>query len=262
MLTINDLHASIDGKQILRGLDLAVKSGEVHAIMGPNGSGKSTLAQVLAGRNSHTVDSGSVTWDGRDLLVLSTEERAREGLFLAFQYPVEIPGVSNAYFLKAAVNAVRRHRGQPEFDAMDFLARIKSEMKAVGMKEEFLYRAVNEGYSGGEKKRSEVLQMALLEPKLAILDETDSGLDIDALRIVADGVNRLRSPERSLIVITHYQRLLEYIVPDQVHVLTEGRIARSGGPELAHELEERGYEWIGKASAALAAGAARSGGHR
>ena len=264
MLTISDLHASIDGKQILRGLDLEVKSGEVHAIMGPNGSGKSTLAQVLAGRDSYTVDSGGVTWDGRDLLALTTEERARDGLFLAFQYPVEIPGVSNAYFLKAAVNAVRRHRGQPEFDAMDFLARVKSEMKAVGMKEEFLYRAVNEGFSGGEKKRNEVLQMALLEPRLAILDETDSGLDIDALRIVADGVNRLRSPERSLIVITHYQRLLDYIVPDQVHVLSKGRIARSGGPELAHELEERGYEWIGKTSepkpAAHAAGAAHSAG--
>ena len=244
MLTIRDLHASIDDRPILRGLDLEVKSGEVHAIMGPNGSGKSTLAQVLAGRESFTVDRGSVTWDGRDLLALSAEERAREGLFLAFQYPVEIPGVSNAYFLKAAVNAVRRHRGQSEFDAMDFLARVKSEMKAVGMKEEFLYRAVNEGFSGGEKKRNEVLQMALLEPRLAVLDETDSGLDIDAMRIVADGVNRLRSPERSLIVITHYQRLLDYIVPDQVHVLSEGRIAHSGGPELAHELEARGYKWI------------------
>ncbi len=244
MLTIRDLHASIDGKQILRGLDLDVKSGEVHAIMGPNGSGKSTLAQVLAGRDSFQVDGGSVSWDGRDLLDLSAEERAREGLFLAFQYPVEIPGVSNAYFLKAAVNAVRRHRGLPEFDAMDFLARVKAEMKAVGMKEEFLYRAVNEGFSGGEKKRNEVLQMALLEPRLAILDETDSGLDIDAMRIVADGVNRLRSPDRSLIVITHYQRLLDYIVPDRVHVLSGGRIVHSGGAELAKELEARGYEWI------------------
>ena len=255
MLTIRDLHASIDGKQILRGLDLDVKSGEVHAIMGPNGSGKSTLAQVLAGRESFQVDEGSVSWDGRDLLDLSAEERAREGLFLAFQYPVEIPGVSNAYFLKAAVNAVRRHRGLPEFDAMDFLARVKSEMKAVGMKEEFLYRAVNEGFSGGEKKRNEVLQMALLEPKLAILDETDSGLDIDAMRVVADGVNRLRSPDRSLIVITHYQRLLDYIVPDRVHVLSGGRIVHSGGAELAKELEARGYEWIvdpQKASSAAA----------
>jgi Fe-S cluster assembly ATP-binding protein len=261
MLKITDLHASIDGKQILRGLDLEVKSGEVHAIMGPNGSGKSTLAQVLAGRDSYTVDSGSVDWDGRDLLELGAEVRAREGLFLAFQYPVEIPGVSNAYFLKAAVNAVRRHRGLDELDAIDFLARVKAEMKAVGMREEFLYRSVNEGFSGGEKKRNEVLQMALLEPRLAVLDETDSGLDIDALRIVAEGVNRLRSPDRSMIVITHYQRLLDYIVPDKVHVLAEGRIAHSGGPELAHELEARGYEWLGKASepkpAATPAGGAR-----
>jgi Fe-S cluster assembly ATP-binding protein len=248
MLNISDLHASVDGKQILRGLNLEVKSGEVHAIMGPNGSGKSTLSQVLAGRESYRVDGGSVSWDGVDLLALGAEERAREGLFLAFQYPVEIPGVSNAYFLKAAVNAVRRHRGQEELDAMDFLARVKSEMKAVGMKEEFLYRSVNEGFSGGEKKRNEVLQMALLEPKLAVLDETDSGLDIDALRIVADGVNRLRSPDRSMIVITHYQRLLDYIVPDKVHVLAQGRIVHSGGPELAHELEVRGYEWLGTAA--------------
>jgi Fe-S cluster assembly ATP-binding protein len=244
MLTIHDLHASVDGKQILKGLDLEVGSGEVHAIMGPNGSGKSTLAQVLAGRDSFSVTQGSVSWDGIDLLALSPEERARAGVFLAFQYPVEIPGVSNAYFLKAAVNAVRRHRGEPELDAMDFLARIKSEMKAVGMREEFLYRGVNEGFSGGEKKRNEILQMALLEPKLAVMDETDSGLDIDALRVVADGVNRLRSPDRSMIVITHYQRLLDYIVPDQVHVLSEGRISMSGGPQLAHELEARGYGWI------------------
>ena len=265
MLEIKDLQASVDGKAILRGLSLSVPSGEVHAIMGPNGSGKSTLSQVLAGRDAYSVDGGSVTWDGRDLLALSTEERAREGLFLAFQYPVEIPGVSNAYFLKAAVNAVRRHRGQPELDAMDFLKRVKAEMKTVGMREEFLYRSVNEGFSGGEKKRNEVLQMALLEPRLAILDETDSGLDIDALRIVADGVNRLRSPDRSMLVITHYQRLLDYIVPDRVHVLAGGRIVHSGGPELALELEERGYGWItgekadGKpaARAAQAAGAAR-----
>ncbi|GAA4413481.1 Fe-S cluster assembly ATPase SufC [Quisquiliibacterium transsilvanicum] len=261
MLEINDLHASVEGKAILRGLSLSVPSGEVHAIMGPNGSGKSTLSQVLAGRDAYTVESGSVSWDGRDLLALSTEERAREGLFLAFQYPVEIPGVSNAYFLKAAVNAVRRHRGLPELDAMDFLKRVKAEMKAVGMREEFLYRAVNEGFSGGEKKRNEVLQMALLEPRLAILDETDSGLDIDALRVVADGVNRLRSPDRSMIVITHYQRLLEYIVPDRVHVLAGGRIVHSGGPELALELEERGYGWItdaqaGKPAVAAAAAAA------
>jgi Fe-S cluster assembly ATP-binding protein len=269
MLEINDLRASVDGKAILRGLSLSIPSGEVHAIMGPNGSGKSTLSQVLAGRDAYTVDGGSVTWDGRDLLALSTEERAREGLFLAFQYPVEIPGVSNAYFLKAAVNAVRRHRGLPELDAMDFLKRVKAEMKTVGMREEFLYRSVNEGFSGGEKKRNEVLQMALLEPRLAILDETDSGLDIDALRIVADGVNRLRSPERSMLVITHYQRLLDYIVPDRVHVLAGGRIVHSGGPELARELEERGYGWITgeqpadarpaarAAAAAGAAGAAR-----
>ena len=263
MLEISDLHASVDGKSILRGLDLTVPSGEVHAIMGPNGSGKSTLSQVLAGRDSFTVERGSVTWDGRNLLELSIEERAREGLFLAFQYPVEIPGVSNAYFLKAAVNAVRRHRGQPELDAMDFLKRVKAEMKAVGMREEFLYRSVNEGFSGGEKKRNEVLQMALLEPRLAILDETDSGLDIDALRVVADGVNRLRSPERSMIVITHYQRQLEDNVPDKVHVLAQGRIVHSGGPELALELEERGYGWIPgvKPEAARApAGAAAQGG--
>jgi Fe-S cluster assembly ATP-binding protein len=260
MLNIKDLHASVDGKQILRGLNLEVRSGEVHAIMGPNGSGKSTLAQVLAGRESYAVDSGSVDWDGRDLLALPAEERAREGLFLAFQYPVEIPGVSNAYFLKAAVNAVRRHRGLPELDAMDFLKRVKAEMKAVGMREEFLYRSVNEGFSGGEKKRNEVLQMALLEPKLAVLDETDSGLDIDALRIVADGVNRLRSPDRSMIVITHYQRLLDYIVPDKVHVLSGGRIVHSGGPELATELEERGYAWIADAAKAGAAKAGAPGG--
>ncbi|HLT27490.1 MAG TPA: Fe-S cluster assembly ATPase SufC [Zeimonas sp.] len=251
MLEISQLKASVDGKRILRGLDLSVKAGEVHAIMGPNGSGKSTLAQVLAGRDSYTVEGGSIHWQGEDLLAMSTEDRARSGIFLAFQYPVEIPGVSNAYFLKAAVNAVRRHRGLPELDAMDFLAKVKAEMKAVGMKEEFLYRSVNEGFSGGEKKRNEVLQMALLEPKLAILDETDSGLDIDALRIVADGINRLRSPERAMIVITHYQRLLDYIVPDHVHVLAEGRIVRSGGRELALELEERGYSWIEREPAAV-----------
>ncbi|MBW7924230.1 MAG: Fe-S cluster assembly ATPase SufC [Burkholderiaceae bacterium] len=258
MLEISQLKASVDGKQILRGIDLSVKAGEVHAIMGPNGSGKSTLSQVLAGRESYTVDGGTVTWQGQDLLQMPIEERARSGIFLAFQYPVEIPGVSNAYFLKAAVNGVRRHRGLPELDAMDFLAKVKGEMKAVGMKEEFLYRSVNEGFSGGEKKRNEVLQMSLLEPKLAILDETDSGLDIDALRIVADGINRLRSPERAMIVITHYQRLLEYIVPDFVHVLAEGRIVRSGGRELALELEERGYGWIERAPAKGAAPAAES----
>ena len=257
MIKIHNLHAAVDGKAILNGLELEVADGEVHAIMGPNGSGKSTLAQVLAGRETFEVTAGSVVWDGTDLLALPAEERARAGLFLAFQYPVEIPGVSNAYFLRAAVNAIRRHRGLPEYDAMDFLARVKAEMKAVGMKEEFLYRSVNEGFSGGAKKRNEVLQMALLEPKLAVLDETDSGLDIDALKIVAEGVNRLRSPERSMIVITHYQRLLDYIVPDKVHVLSQGRIVRSGGRELALELEEHGYGWIdtaqgGKAGAASA----------
>lgn len=244
MLEIKDLHVKVGQKQILRGLNLSVKAGEVHAIMGPNGSGKSTLAQVLAGRESFEVESGSITWDGRDLFELSIEDRAREGLFMAFQYPIEIPGVSNAYFLRAAVNAVRRHRGEAEMDAMDFLSLAKAEMKTVGMKEEFLYRSVNEGFSGGEKKRNEVLQMSLLQPRLAVLDETDSGLDIDALRVVAEGVNRLRSPDRALIVITHYQRLLEYIVPDHVHVLSAGRIAHSGGRELALELEERGYGWI------------------
>ena len=259
MLDIKNLKASVEGKDILKGLDLHVKAGEVHAIMGPNGSGKSTLSQVLAGRDTFEVTDGSVIWDGQDLLAMPIEERARAGLFLAFQYPVEIPGVSNAYFLKAAVNAVRKHRGLPEFDAMDFLTRVKAEMKAVGMKEEFLYRAVNEGFSGGEKKRNEVLQMALLEPRLAILDETDSGLDIDALKVVADGVNRLRSPDRALIVITHYQRLLDYIVPDHVHVLSQGRIVRSGGRELALELEEKGYGWIGDAGEIHAAPPAAGG---
>lgn len=244
MLKIKDLHASVEGKQILRGLNLDVKPGEVHAIMGPNGSGKSTLSQVLAGREDYTVDSGSVEWLGQDLFELNVEERARSGLFLAFQYPIEIPGVSNAYFLRTAVNAVRREQGKPELDAIDFLKLVKQEMKDVGMREEFLHRSVNEGFSGGEKKRNEVLQMSLLEPKLAILDETDSGLDIDALRVVSDGVNRLRSPDRSMIVITHYQRLLDYIVPDFVHVLAGGRIIRSGDASLAKELEERGYGWV------------------
>lgn len=244
MLNIKDLHASVEDKPILKGLNLQVKAGEVHAIMGPNGSGKSTLSQVLAGREDYRVDSGSVEWLGQDLLEMPIEERARSGIFLAFQYPIEIPGVSNAYFLRAAVNAVRRHQGLEELDAMDFLKRVKAEMKTVGMKEEFLYRSVNEGFSGGEKKRNEVLQMSLLEPKLAILDETDSGLDIDALRVVADGVNRMRSPDRAMVVITHYQRLLDHIVPDYVHVLAGGRIVRSGGSELAHELEKRGYGWV------------------
>ncbi len=258
MLEIKQLKASVDGKQILRGIDLKVNAGEVHAIMGPNGSGKSTLSQVLTGRESYTVDGGSVTWEGENLLEMPIEDRARSGIFLAFQYPVEIPGVSNASFLKAAVNSVRRFRDLPELDAMDFLAKVKAEMKKVEMKEEFIYRSVNEGFSGGEKKRNEVLQMALLEPKLAILDETDSGLDIDALRIVAEGINRMRSPERAMLVITHYQRLLEYIVPDFVHVLAGGRIVRSGGRELALELEERGYGWI-EEEVARAAGAAPAG---
>lgn len=244
MLEIKDLHASVEGKDILKGLNLSVKAGEVHAIMGPNGSGKSTLSQVLAGRENFEVTDGTVNYQGHDLLEMAIEERARAGLFLAFQYPIEIPGVSNAYFLRASVNAIRRHRGLDELDAMDFLKRAKEEMKAVGMKDEFLYRSVNEGFSGGEKKRNEILQMSLLEPTLAVLDETDSGLDIDALRVVSDGVNRLRSPDRALIVITHYQRLLDYIVPDHVHVLSDGRIVRSGGHELALELEERGYGWV------------------
>lgn len=244
MLSIKDLHASIENKSILNGLNLDVNAGEVHAIMGPNGSGKSTLSQVLAGREDYTVKSGSVTWLGQDLLEMPIEERARAGLFLAFQYPIEIPGVSNAYFLRASVNAARRHQGLPELDAMDFIKRVKQEMKEVGMRDEFLYRGVNEGFSGGEKKRNEILQMIMLEPKLAILDETDSGLDIDALRVVADGVNRMRSPDRAMIVITHYQRLLDYIVPDFVHVLSNGRIVKSGGRELALELEEQGYGWV------------------
>ncbi|HLS42417.1 MAG TPA: Fe-S cluster assembly ATPase SufC [Paenalcaligenes sp.] len=253
MLTIKDLHASIEGKQILRGLNLQVNAGEVHAIMGPNGSGKSTLSQVLAGREDYQIDGGSVTYNGQDLLDMAVEERAREGLFMAFQYPIEIPGVSNAYFLRASLNAIRRQRGEPELDAIDFLKLVKAEMKTVGMREEFLYRSVNEGFSGGEKKRNEVLQMSLLEPKLAILDETDSGLDIDALRVVADGVNRLRSPDRGLIVITHYQRLLDYIVPDHVHVLSGGQIIRSGDASLALELEERGYGWVKELAAEAAA---------
>jgi len=229
---------------ILRGIDLEVRAGEVHAVMGPNASGKSTLSNVLAGRPTVEVTQGQVLFEGRDLLALSAEERAREGIFLAFQYPVEIPGVSNSYFLKAALNAIRKHRGEPELDAMDFLQLAREKMKLVEMDEKLFHRSINEGFSGGEKKRNEILQMSLLEPRLAILDETDSGLDIDALRIVAGGVNALRGPQRAMIVITHYQRLLEYIVPDRVHVLAGGRIVRSGGKELAHELEARGYGWL------------------
>jgi len=253
MLEIRNLHVTVDGKPILKGLTLSVGAGEVHAVMGPNGSGKSTLAHVLAGRDNYVVTGGEVRYAGRDLLALSPEERAREGVFLAFQYPVEIPGVSNVYLLKSALNAVRRHRGEAELDAMDFLALVKSKLKLMQMDEALLYRAVNEGFSGGEKKRNEILQMAVLEPLLAILDETDSGLDIDALKVVAGGVNAMRSPERSIILVTHYQRLLDYIVPDQVHVLAQGRIARTGGPELAKELEERGYGWVEAAAHAAEA---------
>lgn len=249
MLSIKNLHAQIDGKTILNGLNLEVKAGEVHAIMGPNGSGKSTLAHVLSGRDGYEVTEGSVSFMGKDLLAMEPEERAREGVFLAFQYPVEIAGVNNVYLLKAALNAVRKHRGEPELDAVDFLKLIKERIKLVQMDEKFLGRGVNEGFSGGEKKRNEILQMAVLEPRLAILDETDSGLDIDALRIVADGVNKLRSPERAVVMITHYQRLLEHIVPDHVHVLAGGRIVKSGGRELALTLEERGYDWLKDAAA-------------
>jgi len=252
LLEVRNLSVSVDDKAILRGVDLTVNAGEVHAIMGPNGSGKSTLAQVLAGRETFHVTGGDVRYGGRDLLALSPEERAREGVFLAFQYPVEIPGVSNVYLLKAAVNSVRRHRGLPELDAMDFLAQIRGKIKLMDMRDELLYRAVNEGFSGGEKKRNEILQMALLEPRLAILDETDSGLDIDALQVVANGINTLRSPERAMIVVTHYQRLLDYVVPDFVHVLSQGRIVKSGGKDLALELERRGYGWLDDPSTARA----------
>jgi len=244
MLEIKNLHAKVADSEILRGIGLTVKAGEVHAIMGPNGSGKSTLAHVLSGRENYQVTAGEVTFQGRDLLQMIPEERAREGIFLAFQYPVEIPGVSSSYFLKAALNAVRKHRGLPELDAMDFLALIKEKMKVVEMDQGLLNRSINEGFSGGEKKRNEIFQMAVLDPKLAILDETDSGLDIDALRIVANGVNALRSAERAMIVITHYQRLLSYIIPDYVHVLFDGRIVKSGDKRLALELEEKGYAWI------------------
>lgn len=244
MISINNLHASVEGKEILRGLNLEVKPGEVHAIMGPNGSGKSTLASVLAGREDYEVTAGSVNFNGKDLLELSPEDRAREGLFLAFQYPVEIPGVSNINFLKTAVNEIREYNGLPPMEPKDFLALVKEKQKLVELDGKLANRSVNEGFSGGEKKRNEIFQMAMLEPKLAILDETDSGLDIDALRIVAGGVNKLRSENRSFIVVTHYQRLLDYIVPDVVHVLWNGRIVKSGPKELALELEEKGYDWI------------------
>src|SRR5256712_10193696 len=244
MLEIRNLHAKVGDNEILRGIDLTVNAGEIHAVMGPNGSGKSTLAHVLAGREAYEVTAGEVIYEGKDLLKMSPEDRAREGIFLAFQYPVEIPGVSTTYFLKAGLNAIRKHRGLEELDAIDFLAMAKEKLKIVEMEQSLMTRALNEGFSGGEKKRNGIFQMGVLDPRLAILDETDSGLDIDALKIVADGVNALRSPDRAMIVITHYQRLLNYIVPDHVHVLLNGRIVRSGTKELALELEERGYDWV------------------
>ena len=244
MLEIKNLYASVDGKDILKGINLTVNAGEVHAIMGPNGAGKSTLSNVLAGRDGYEITQGEVIYKGDNLLELKAEERAQRGIFLAFQYPVEIPGVSNVYLLKAALNAVRTYQGLEELDAIDFLSLVREKMQLVKMDEEFLYRGVNEGFSGGEKKRNEILQMALLEPSLAILDETDSGLDIDALKTVSDGVNELRSKERSIIMITHYQRLLDYIVPDFVHVISDGKIVKSGDKELAKELELKGYSWL------------------
>jgi Fe-S cluster assembly ATP-binding protein len=253
MLRIRNLHASVNGREILKGFDLEIRPGEVHSIMGPNGSGKSTLAQVLAGKETYAVSAGEVEYDGQDLLELDADERARRGVFMAFQYPVEIPGVSTLEFLKAAYNAIREERGEPEADALDFLNLVKKRLAVVKMDDSFLRRGVNEGFSGGEKKRHEIFQMAVLEPKLAILDETDSGLDIDALRIVADGINALRSPERAFLVITHYQRLLEYVKPDFVHVLVDGRIVKSGGKELALTLEEKGYSWLETAPGAAAA---------
>jgi len=244
ILEIKDLHAGVEGKQILKGISLTINAGEVHAVMGPNGSGKSTLAAVLAGRDGYDVSGGKVIYNGKDLLDLDPEERAREGVFLAFQYPVEIPGVNSTYFLKAALNEVRKHHGLPELDAMEFLTLVKDKMKLLELKDDLLKRSVNEGFSGGEKKRAEIFQMAILEPKLAILDETDSGLDIDALKVVSNGVNKLKSKDTAQLVITHYQRLLNYIVPDFVHVLWNGQIIKSGGKELALELEEKGYDWL------------------
>ena len=251
MLDIKNLQVTAEGKQILKGIDLHVKAGEVHAIMGPNGSGKSTLARALSGHPGYEVNGGSVTYDGKDLLAMSPEERACDGVFMAFQYPVEIPGVNNSYFLKAALNAQRKHKGLQELDAVEFMQLIKQKAKLLEMDQAMLSRSVNEGFSGGEKKRNEIFQMAILEPRLAILDETDSGLDIDALKIVANGVNALRGSDRAIIVVTHYQRLLNYIVPDFVHVLVDGRIAKSGGRELALELEARGYDWIRPEAAAV-----------
>src|SRR5213593_3748203 len=246
ILEIKDLNAGVEGKQILKGINLSISAGEVHAVMGPNGSGKSTLAAILAGRDGYDVTSGEVLYQGKDLLEMDPEERAREGLFLAFQYPIEIPGVNSAYFLKSALNEIRKHQGLPELDAMEFLSLVKEKMKILELREDFLKRPVNEGFSGGEKKRNEIFQMAVLEPRLAILDETDSGLDIDALKIVASGVNTMRAKEDATLVITHYQRLLNYVIPDFVHVLWEGRIVKSGGKELALELEEKGYDWLVK----------------
>jgi Fe-S cluster assembly ATP-binding protein len=252
LLEIRNLHAAVEGKEILRGIDLAVDAGEVHAVMGPNGSGKSTLAQVIAGHPGYTVTAGEVLYDGRNLLEMPPEVRAREGVFLAFQYPVGLPGVSNAQFLKSAVNEIRAHHGLEELDAMEFLDLLKEKMALVEMDPSFISRPVNEGFSGGEKKRNEILQMALLQPKLAVLDETDSGLDIDALRIVAGGINRLRRPDNAIILVTHYQRLLNYVTPDRVHVLANGRIVKSGDRALALELEARGYDWIQDEAEALA----------
>ncbi len=252
MLEIRDLRATAGGKPVLQGLTLDVKAGEIHAIMGPNGSGKSTLAHVLAGREGVVVTGGTVRYRGKDLLALSPEDRAREGVFLGFQYPVEIPGVGNTYFLKSALNAIRKHRGQPELDAVEFLALVKGMAKRVGIAESLLSRPVNEGFSGGEKKRNEILQMSVLDPALAILDETDSGLDIDALKVVADGINALRGPSKAVLLITHYQRLLDYVVPDRVHVLAGGRLVKSGGKELAKELEKTGYGWVDQPQGAVA----------
>ena len=254
MLEIRNLHVKVGGKEILKGIDLKVNAGEIHAIMGPNGSGKSTLARILAGHPSYEVSEGEVLYNGKNLLDLAPEVRAREGVFLAFQYPIDIPGVSNSYFLKSALNEIRVYKGLPEMDAVEFLDVLKEKIKIVEMNESFISRPVNEGFSGGEKKKNEILQMAVLEPRLAILDETDSGLDIDALRIVASGVNRLKSPERSVILVTHYQRLLDYIVPDFVHVLMGGRIVKSGGKDLALQLEAQGYDWVKEGAANPAAG--------
>ncbi|HEV8264387.1 MAG TPA: Fe-S cluster assembly ATPase SufC [Gemmatimonadales bacterium] len=244
MLEVKNLHVAVNGAEILRGVDLAVRPGEVHAVMGPNGSGKSTLAQVLAGHPAYTVTAGTATYDGKDLLALKPEERARAGVFLAFQYPVEVRGITNSYFLRSAVNAIRKHRGQEELDPLDFLQVLEQKLHAIGWDDSLMNRPVNEGFSGGEKKRNEILQLAVIEPRLAILDETDSGLDIDALKTVAHAVNKLRDPERAFVIVTHYQRLLNHITPDVVHVLADGRIVKSGGPELAHELEAKGYDWL------------------